>query len=113
MILAREVSRPKLKVLSPWISTSDLAPTSRGTLRQEFRSHKAPQVEVPVGDKIEIPKYSAKISYTTSRHYQHMRFAQKCWCIELVKPGTGVQRGELIVLIGDQLQVILVVPHWR
>ena len=42
-----------------------------------------------------------------------MRFAQKWWCIELVKPGTGVQQGELIVLIGDQLQVILVVPHWR
>ena len=52
MILAREVSRPKLKK----IFTRDLTPTSRGTLRQEFRSHKAPQVEVPVGDKIETPK---------------------------------------------------------
>ena len=45
--------------------------------------------------------------------YQNIRFAQNWWCIELVKPGTGVQQGELIVLIGDQLQVILVVPHWR
>ena len=42
-----------------------------------------------------------------------MRFAQKWWCMELVKPEICVQQGELIVLIGDQLQVILVVPHWR